>query len=84
MEEITRERKSEAMKNSVHVVPNDGGWDVKVEGRIGVRHFQTQNEAIRAGREVARGNASENVIHGRDGRIRQRDTYGRDPFPPRG
>lgn len=72
------------MKNSVHVVPNDGGWEVKVEGRVGGRLFQTQNEAIRAGRELARGSGSENIIHGRDGRIRQRDTYGRDPFPPRG
>lgn len=72
------------MKNNVHVVPSDGGWDVKVEGRSGARRFSTQNEAIRAGRELARSNRSENIVHGRDGRIRQRDTYGRDPFPPRG
>jgi Uncharacterized protein conserved in bacteria (DUF2188) len=72
------------MKKNVHVVPSDSGWDVKVEGRGSSRHFQTQTEAIRAGRELARGNHSENIIHGRDGRIRQRDSYGRDPFPPRG
>jgi uncharacterized protein DUF2188 len=72
------------MKNNVHVVPSGGGWDVKVEGGSGGKHFQTQNEAIRAGREIARSNRSENIIHGRDGRIRQRDTYGSDPFPPRG
>lgn len=72
------------MKNNVHVVPSDGGWDVKVEGSRNARHFSTQNEAIRAGRELARGNRSENIIHGRDGQIRQRDSYGRDPFPPRG
>jgi hypothetical protein len=72
------------MKRNVHVVPSDGGWDVKVEGGSGARRFPTQTEAIRAGRELARGNRSENIIHGRDGRIRQRDSYGRDPFPPRG
>lgn len=72
------------MKRNVHVVPSDGGWDVKVEGGSGARRFPTQIEAIRAGRELARGNRSENIIHGRDGRIRQRDSYGRDPFPPRG
>lgn len=72
------------MSNNVHVVPSDGGWDVKVEGGGGARHFPTQIEAIRAGRELARGNRSENIVHGRDGRIRQRDSYGRDPFPPRG
>jgi uncharacterized protein DUF2188 len=33
---------------------------------------------------LARGNQSEHIVHGRDGRIRQRDSYGRDPFPPRG
>lgn len=72
------------MTKNVHVVPSDSGWDVKVEGGSGTRHFSTQNEAIRAGRELARGHHSDNIIHGRDGRIRQRDSYGRDPFPPRG
>jgi hypothetical protein len=72
------------MKNNVHVVPSDGGWDVKVEGGGRARHFSTQREAIDAGRKLAQGHESENIVHGRDGRIRQRDSYGRDPFPPRG
>jgi Uncharacterized protein conserved in bacteria (DUF2188) len=72
------------MSENVHVVPSDGGWDVKVEGRRGAKHFETQSEAIELGQRLARGNRSEHIIHGRDGRIRQRDSYGRDPFPPRG
>jgi Uncharacterized protein conserved in bacteria (DUF2188) len=72
------------MTNDVHVVPSDGGWAVKVEGRGRAENFSTQNEAIQAGRRIARSNRSEHIIHGRDGRIRQRDSYGRDPFPPRG
>jgi hypothetical protein len=72
------------MNNNVHIVPSDGGWDVKVEGRGGAQRFPTQREAIQAGRRLAQGNRSENIVHGRDGRIRQRDSYGRDPFPPRG
>lgn len=72
------------MSKNVHVVPHDGGWDVKVEGGRSSRHFSTQNEAIEVGRQLARGNRSEHIVHGRDGRIRQRDSYGRDPFPPRG
>jgi hypothetical protein len=72
------------MKNNVHVVPSGGGWDVKVEGVGRMSHFPTQREAIQAGRSLARGNRSEHIVHGRDGRIRQRDSYGRDPFPPRG
>jgi hypothetical protein len=72
------------MSNNVHVVPGDGGWNVKVEGGFGATHFRTQGEAIEAGRRLARGNRSEHIVHGRDGRIRQRDSYGRDPFPPKG
>lgn len=72
------------MKNNVHVVPSDGGWDVKVEGVGRTNHFSNQRDAIQAGRRLAQGNRSEHIIHGRDGRIRQRDSYGRDPFPPRG
>lgn len=70
------------MTKNVHVVPSDSGWDVKVEGRGNAKHFQTQGEAIQAGRKLARSNRSEHIVHGRDGRIRQRDSYGRDPFPP--
>lgn len=72
------------MSKNVHVVPSDGGWDVQVEGTRKTSHFETQNEAIKAGRSLARGNHSEHIVHGTDGRIRQRDSYGRDPFPPRG
>ena len=72
------------MSKNVHVVPSGGGWDVKVEGMHAARHFSTQFEAMKAGRKLARRNHSEHVVHGRDGRIRQRDSYGRDPFPPRG
>ena len=72
------------MSKNVHVVPGDQGWNVKVEGGAQARHFRTQDEAIRAGRNLARDNRSENIVHGRDGRIRQRDSYGHDPFPPRG
>jgi hypothetical protein len=72
------------MRNNVHVVPSDEGWDVKVEGMGRSGHFPTQSEAMEVGRKLARGNHSEHIVHGRDGRIRQRDSYGRDPFPPRG
>lgn len=43
----------------------------------------TQAEAITAARGIATNQRSEVVIHGRDGRIRDRDSYGNDPFPPR-
>jgi hypothetical protein len=34
--------------------------------------------------DVARMNKSELVVHGRKRRIRIKDSYGRDAFPPRG
>jgi uncharacterized protein YdaT len=44
----------------------------------------TQREAIDRGREIARNQGTELFIHGRDGRIRERDSHGPDPFPPMG
>lgn len=72
-------------KKNVHVVPNpNGGWDVKREGEPRpISHSDTQQSAIDAGRDVARANHGELVIHGRDGQIRDKDSYGHDPFPPR-
>ncbi len=68
-----------------HVVPRGGRWAVRKAGAERVtRHFDTQHEAIKAARGLARNQGGEVFIHGRDGRIRERDSYGNDPFPPRG
>lgn len=68
-----------------HVVPHDGGWAVRGEGNERVTSiYDTQAEAIDRAREIARNNHSEILIHGRDGQIRDRDSYGHDPFPPKG
>lgn len=48
------------------------------------RKFNTQREAIKAARDIAQSQGTELYIHGRDGRIRGRESYGRDPFPPKG
>ena len=44
----------------------------------------TQREAIAAARDTAIRQGSEMLIHGENGRIRERNTYGNDPFPPKG
>ena len=44
----------------------------------------TQREAISAAREAAIRQGSEMLIHGKNGRIRERSTYGNDPHPPKG
>jgi hypothetical protein len=45
---------------------------------------RTQAEAIEEAREIARGARRELFVHGRDGRIRERNTYGPDPRATRG
>ncbi len=71
-------------KRDIHVVPHSGGWATRKENadRAGVV-TDTQGEAIERAREQARREHVEVVIHRRDGTIRDSDSYGPDPFPPR-
>lgn len=72
-------------RRNQHVVPHDDGWAVRGAGsRRATSVHQTQQEAIDAARGIARNQRTELFIHRRDGRIRDRDSYGGDPFPPRG
>lgn len=71
---------------SHHVVPNpNGGWDVKKGGsnRASCHHDKKQS-AVDAGREISRNQKTELVIHNSDGRIAQKDSHGKDSFPPKG
>lgn len=71
--------------NGQHVVPRDGKWAVRRTGADKVtRRFDTQSEAIEVAREFARNQRTELYIHGKDGLIRERESYGNDPFPPKG
>lgn len=73
-----------ASKNQ-HVVPHKDGWAVKGEGnQRATSVHDTQQQAVNAAREIARNQQSELVIHRPDGRIRDKDSYGNDPFPPKG
>lgn len=70
---------------SQHVVPNGGKWSVRKAGASRASGtFATQKEAVRKATEIARNQKSEIFIHGRDGRIRERSSYGNDAFPPKG
>ena len=68
-----------------HVVPHEGNWAVRGEGndKVTSKH-ETQADAIEAARQIAMNQKSEMLIHGRNGQIRGRSTYGKDPFPPKG
>ncbi len=72
-------------KKGVHVVPRGDGWAVKREGSDRASKVtETQRQAIHAGRETARREGAELVIHGQNGRIREKDSHGRDDCPPKG
>jgi hypothetical protein len=72
-------------KGDVHVVAGDKGWRVEVEGTARTRSTHTtQAEARQAAREIARRSKSELLVHGRNGRIRERSTYGTDPPQSKG
>jgi len=71
-------------KKNVHIVKHEDGWAVKKEGNDRASSVHpTQQQAVDAGRDAAKTERSELVIHGRDGRIRDKDSYGNDPCPPR-
>jgi Uncharacterized protein conserved in bacteria (DUF2188) len=68
----------------VHVVPRGDRWAVEREDakRASSLH-DTQAEAEKAGRPLARADQTEFYLHGRNGQIRERDSYGNDPNPPK-
>ncbi len=72
-------------KKNQHVVPHNGNWAVKGAGNSKATSVhQTQAEAIDHAREIAQNQKSEVLIHGENGRIREKNSYGNDPYPPKG
>jgi hypothetical protein len=62
----------------VHVISEGTLWACEIDGNIRSTH-ETQEEAIKEGRGLAEDQNSELVIHGQDGRIREKDSHGNDP-----
>ena len=68
-------------RREVHVSKNTegGGWKKTVGGQqVGGVH-RTQQAAIDAAEKLARQNRSDLVVHGRDGKIRSKDSFGNEP-----
>lgn len=73
------------MGKNQHVVPAGDKWGIKGEGNSRLTStFDRQSDAIAAARQISKNQHSELFIHGRNGQIRERDSHGKDPFPPRG
>lgn len=67
-----------------HLVPKGNKWAVERSGSeraSGI--FETKQEAKDTGREISRNQGTEFVIHGKNGKIQNSDSHGKDPNPPK-
>lgn len=72
------------MPKNIHVVPHNDRWAVKEEGKTKpLSTHRIQELARQNAVPVAKENKSEVVIHSTDGKIRDKDSYGKDPNPPK-
>lgn len=74
------------MGKNQHVTRHSGGgWQVKGAGNDrATARTATQAEAIARATQIARNQKSEVVIHRTNGQIRDKNSYGNDPYPPKG
>lgn len=73
------------MGKNQHITHNpNGGWKVLGAGNSKPTIIlPTKKEAIEYGRNIAKNQGSELVIHGLNGRIQDKDSYGNDSCPPK-
>jgi hypothetical protein len=73
-----------ARKHDIHVTKTPGAsrWRVS-QGGSTISTHDSQSNAVDAGRREARRDRVDLVTHGSNGRIRSKDSFGRDPLPPR-
>lgn len=71
--------------NNYWATKHADGWTVKREGasRASSVH-KTQADAWKETRRLARGSEGEAFLQAQNGQIRARNTYGKDPYPPKG
>ena len=75
-----------ARKPAIHTTPaKSGGWTNQREGSSrALGTFSTKAEAQAAGRDAAKRDKTEHIVHTRDGRISARNSYGNDPASRKG
>jgi hypothetical protein len=75
------------MAKNIHTVYNSdrGMWENKKEGSDKLlSSHHTKDNALDRAENIAEKAKVEHFIHGKDGKIQERNSYGNDPFPPRG
>ncbi|MCY4193006.1 MAG: DUF2188 domain-containing protein [bacterium] len=69
----------------VHTIKHGDGWANRREGSDRVNKiYPTKKEAKKAGRDTARRERTEHITHSKDGKISEKNSYGNDPYPPKG
>lgn len=73
------------MGKNIHVVKRGDHWStVQEKAQRSSGNFRTQKEATERAIEIAKNNGQEVCIHGVNGKIRQKNSYGNDTYPPEG
>lgn len=75
------------MAKNIHTVYNSDKhrWENKSEGSAKpISWHRTKDNAEDRAQGIAEDKKVEHFIHGKDGKIQERNSYGNDPFPPRG
>ncbi len=84
-DELANSKGKGSKKPGVHVTPRRDGWAVTREGnKKASAVLPTQEQAEKKGRSIARKDKTEFYLHNKQGQIRERDSYGSDPYPPKG
>ena len=72
-------------KNNIHVLYIEDKWVMKEENNDKESiSFDTKDEAIEYSKKKAKDNKVELIIHNIDNKISNRNSYGNDPYPPKG
>lgn len=77
--------KSTTMGKNIHVVKRGSHWSaVQEKAKRSSGNFRTQKEAVERAKAIAKNNGQEVCIHGVNGKIREKNSYGHDECPPQG
>lgn len=72
------------VKKTNHVVPSSTGWGVKKSGASRAsKTFDTKAKAIDYGISLSKREKTELYIHKANGIIQNKNSYGKDPYPPK-
>jgi len=69
----------------IWVIPSGKKWEIKKAGvKRAANVLNSKAEAVKKAKKIAKKNKAEMIVKNKDGSIGWRNSYGRDPFPPKG